>query len=440
MIRLTQFVYLTALLFLSVEVWGASAAVKGVRLWEAPDSTRVVFDLNRPVDYQIFELSSPRRLVIDFEQKNMSLNLGNLAAGTSAVKSVRVGKSAKPNVTRVVLDLARAIKPNSFTLPPYKQYGDRLVVDLFEVGERAEQNKVALKTLASKNRDIIIAIDPGHGGEDPGAVGPNGTLEKDITFGIAKKLKKMIDDEPGMRAILTREGDYFLRLRKRQEVARKARADLFVSIHADSFPDARAKGSSVWIVSNKGARSEVGRWLEARESSSEKLGGVEPINDKDPVLAELLLELSMDYSVGESYGIANSVLKQMKGVVHKIHRKTVQEAAFVVLKAPDITSLLIEAAFISNPKEEKLIRSKSYQRKLAKAIKKGIKNYYRKVPPEGTLYADLARGKILKHKIVPGDTLSEIALRFGTTVAAIKAKNSLPSDLLTVGQVISIPL
>ena len=439
MIRLVQYVFFVAVLLMNFEVWGA-VAVKGVRLWEAPESTRVVFDLTEPVDYKIFELSSPRRLVIDFEQQNMSLSLGNIAASTSAVKKVRVGKSSKPNVTRVVLDLAREIRPNSFTLEPYKQYGNRLVVDLFEVGARADQKKVALKTLPSKHRDIVIAIDPGHGGEDPGAIGPEGTLEKDVTFAIAKKLKAMIDKEPGMRAILTREGDYFLRLRKRQEVARKARADLFVSIHADSFPDARAKGSSVWIVSNKGARSEVGRWLEERESSSELLGGVEPINDKDPVLAELLLELSMDYSVGESYGIANSVLKQMKGAVHKIHRKTVQEAAFVVLKAPDITSILIEAAFISNPKEESLIRTSNYQRKFARAISKGIKKYYRKVPPEGTLYADLAKGKIYRHKIVPGDTLSEIALRFGTTVSAIKAKNSLPNDLLTVGQVIAIPL
>ncbi|MEM9100858.1 MAG: N-acetylmuramoyl-L-alanine amidase [Pseudomonadota bacterium] len=417
-----------------------AAEIKGVRLWQSPESTRVVFDLSSPVQYKLYPLESPERIVIDFSESNMPINLDSLNLAKSVVGKIRTASAGKnKSQTRVVLDLKRKMRPNSFALEPFKQYGHRLVIDLFELNKKLPEKSRPKKQLVNKKRDIVVAIDPGHGGEDPGAIGATGTHEKIITLAVSKRLKKLIDKEPGMRAVLTRTGDYFIRLRKRQEIARKHKADLFVSIHADSFPDKRAKGASVWVVSNKGARSEVGRWLEQKESASDLLGGVEQISDKDPVLAELLLELSMDYSVGESFGVAQSVIKSMAPYVYKVHRKTVQEAGFVVLKAPDITSILIEGAFISNPKEEKLLKTASYQQKLAKGIFKGIKQYYRVNPPEGTLYAELVKSRGKQHTIQKGETLSHLAKKFGTTVNAIRDENRLKNDRVFEGQTITIP-
>ncbi|NVJ48987.1 MAG: N-acetylmuramoyl-L-alanine amidase, partial [Gammaproteobacteria bacterium] len=319
-----------------------------------------------------------------------------------------------------------------FELEPYQNYGHRLVVDLLDENNQEEAPKA--KTVnASGKRDIVVAIDAGHGGDDPGAVGAKGTLEKNIALSVAKQLASKIDATPGMKAVLVRKGDYFINLRKRTQIARQNQADIFVSIHADGFHDKRARGSSVWVVSPKGAESEMGRWLEQRENESDLLGGVESLSNKDPLLAKVLLDLSTSYSVSASLDAATQVHNRMSKVVPKMHKKRVERAAFVVLKMPDIPAMLVELAFISNPQEEKLLRSKAHRDKLAGAIFDGLQTYFKANPPDGTLMAS-QRVKPSHYTIKSGDTLSDIAARFNLSIAELKRINQLKSDSIKVGQ------
>jgi N-acetylmuramoyl-L-alanine amidase len=296
-----------------------------------------------------------------------------------------------------------------------------------------------MKSLEAKNqpaklRDLVIAIDAGHGGEDPGARGKKGTREKDVVLSIARRLAALVDKEPGMRAVLVRRGDYYIGLRKRMEIARKNRADLFISIHADAFKDRRVQGASVYAVSRRGASSEMARWLAARENAADLVGGVS-LDDKDDLLAEVLLDLAQTATLEASNEVAGNVLTEMKRI-GRVHKRSVQHAGFVVLKSPDIPSLLVETAFISNPSEENRLRSGKHQQKVAAAILGGVRRYFADNPPPGSL---VAKNSPRRHVIRRGDTLSQLAQRYGVSMASLRRHNRLRDDNLLVGAVLTIP-
>ena len=433
MIRL---VFLLAILFANAGVLAAEVA--GVRLWTAPDHTRLVFDTTEPVAHKVFTLTGPDRLVIDIESARASAAFK--ARGAVSDKHLSGLRHAEQDDggLRVVLDLKQAARPKTFVLKPNAGYGHRLVVDLYPV-EATRAPRVAKSTTdIERARDVVVAIDAGHGGDDPGAMGARfRTAEKNITLEIAHRVKRLIDAQPGMRAVLTRTGDYYIGLRKRMELARDQRADLFVSIHADAFRDKRVRGSSVYVLSRRGASSEAARWLAEKENASDLVGGVS-LEDKDPMLASVLLALSQSATQHASLSAAAKVYAEL-GHVGKVHGRRVQQAGFLVLKSPDIPSMLVETGFISNPEDERNLRDARYQDKLAKAIMRGVETFFSEAPPPGTLLAERKKTP-LKHVISRGDTLSEIADRYQVSLAMLRQTNDIRSDnLIRVGQVLLIP-
>lgn len=430
-----RFGLLLFLLLISVANAG-SLKVNGVRLWAAPESTRVVFDVTGPVEHQLFTLKGPDRLVVDLKHASVDKALVKQLQASGVVKGLRSGSRNKDDL-RLVLDLAGPVKPKSFILKPNDQYGHRLVIDLFGAGtaKQREPKTVKAVTEPGRLRDLVIAVDAGHGGEDPGARGRKGTREKDVVLGIARKLAAQINKEPGMKAVLVRDGDYYVGLRKRIDKARKHRADLFVSIHADAFRDRRVSGSSVYVLSRRGASSEMARWLAARENAADLVGGVS-LDDKDDLLAEVLLDLAQTATLETSTGVASNVLSELKKL-GKVHKRQVQHAGFVVLKSPDIPSMLVETAFISNPSEENRLRNRKHQQKVANAVFRGIRRYFTSNPPAGTR---LAAGKTpRRHVVRRGDTLSHIAQRYGVSMNSLRTSNGLKGDRLLVGKMLRIP-
>ncbi|MBN2701676.1 MAG: N-acetylmuramoyl-L-alanine amidase [Methylothermaceae bacterium] len=413
---------------------GFALEIEGVRYWNAPDHIRVVLDTSEPVKPKVFGLENPRRLVIDLPRAKLEAALPELETNPFLQK-IRAGRP-KSKVLRVVLDLKKEIQPKVFVLAPNAHYGHRLVVDLY--GEKkavAEPEEVKQKASPkpSQPREVVVAIDAGHGGEDPGAIGRRGTREKDVVLAIARKLAWLINRNKGMKAVLTRDGDYYVPLRKRIDLARQAKADLFVSIHADSFKHASARGSGVYILSERGASSEAARWLAARENAADLVGGVS-LDDKDDVLAKVLLDLSLTATREHSQSLAKEVLTELERI-GRIHKKSVQSAGFVVLKSPDIPSVLVETAFISNPTEEQRLRSSRYQNYWAKAIHRGIQDYFTTYAPPGTILAQERR-----HVISRGETLSEIAARYGVSLRRLMADNELHDSTIQAGQVLRIPV
>ncbi len=422
------------LFFNSFSAVAGTANVNGIRFWQDPEKTRLVFDVSKSVKYNLFTLNNPYRLVIDITDAALKTKLDKIDIPPRLIKKIR--SSRQKNKLRLVIELKNKITTKDFTLKPFQNYGHRLVVDLQDsVGRKQAIKTVSSRTL-SKNRDIIIAIDAGHGGEDPGASGRKKTREKSVTLAVAKRLAKMIDAEKGMKAVLTRKGDYYVSLRKRTDIARKNKADLFISIHADAFTNKKVKGASVWVLSPRGASSEMGRWLEQKEKLSDLAGGAD-ISHKDPLVAEVLLDLSMHYSVVSSIHAAEKVYKALKSKLPKMHKRSVQKAAFVVLKMPDIPAMLVEMAFISNPTEEKLLKTARQQKKISKAILSGVKAYFKANPPDGSYYASQAT--IRSYRVQSGDTLSGIAQTFGVSIKSIKSSNRLKSSVLKVGQTLTIP-
>ncbi len=422
-------------LLLALPAHAGAVKVTNLRLWEAPDGTRLVFDTSKPVQHTLFSLKNPDRLVIDISNATLEGNIPD-TSGNRILKAIRSGKR-KSGDLRVVLDLSAAVKAKSFVLKPNRQYGDRLVIDLEPV-KRDGRKGAGLQPVKSVDnralRDVVIAIDAGHGGEDPGAIGSRRTREKDVVLAIARRLARLIDREPGMRAVLIRDGDYYLGLRKRIRLAREKRADLFVSIHADAFTDPRARGSSVFTLSRRGASSEAARWLANRENSADLVGGVS-LDDKDDVLASVLLDLSQTATQQASHQVARNVLAGLKRV-GKTHKRTVQQAGFAVLKSPDIPSILVETAFITNPAEARRLRDPSHQQRLAMAIRDGLVDYFRNNAPPGTLLA----GKAPRHHVISrGETLSGIADRYRVSLGQLRKVNSLRSDRIRIGQVLRIP-
>ncbi|WP_218276250.1 N-acetylmuramoyl-L-alanine amidase [Pseudomonas sp. BBP2017] len=461
--RIRALVAVVGLLLTAVTVDAlAVTQVKSMRLWRAPDNTRLVFDLSGPVQHSVFTLTAPDRLVIDINGATLAAPL-TVSTSNTPITSVRSAQRT-PTDLRVVVDLSKSVTPKSFTLAPNAQYGNRLVVDLFDQATDAvsppptppvatapavpvtpAQPAIKLTPVPNGKRDIVIAIDAGHGGEDPGASGSRGQHEKDIVLSIAKELQRQINSEKGFRAELTRTGDYFIPLRKRTEIARKKGADLFISIHADAAPSKAAFGASVFALSDRGATSETARWLADSENRSDLIGGAGNVSldDKDRMLAGVLLDLSMTASLSSSLNVGQKVLGNM-GRVTPLHKRRVEQAGFMVLKSPDIPSILVETGFISNANEAAKLATPSHQQSLARSIHSGVRQFFQQNPPPGTYIAFLRdSGKIAQgpreHSVRPGETLAMIAVRYQVNVASLRSANNLKTDELKVGQSLHIP-
>ncbi len=370
----------------------AEAQVLSSRIWPARDYTRLTLESRDEIKFTLFGVKDPERLVLDLELAELSPALLELntkvAADDPYVQGLRVAHN-RPGIVRLVLDLKAEVKPQVFTLKPIAEYGHRLVLDLYPMVpldplaaliEESEKPKALDKSKASRvARLAIIVIDAGHGGEDPGATGRHGSREKNITLTIALRLKALVDAEPNMRALLTRDGDYYLPLHVRVDKARKVKADLFVSIHADAFIRPHARGSSVFALSERRATSEAASWLAKKENEADLVGGVN-LDVKDVYLKKTLLDLAQTATIDHSLRLGDLVLRRL-GAVNNLHKPRVEQASFAVLKAPDVPSILVETAFISNPQEEKRLNDESYQNKLARALLDGIRDYIVKHPP-----------------------------------------------------------
>ena len=412
---------------------GAPVSVKNIRMWPAPDHTRVVFDIDRPVKYALFTLHNPDRVVVDLRGARLAKRVPRANPADRLLVRLRAGKR-KHNDLRVVLDLKRQVRPRSFLLKPNRKYGHRLVIDIYPKGggrDEAVVRKPVKRLDPGAIRDVVVAIDPGHGGEDPGAVTRSGIREKDVVLAISRALARRIDRAPGMKAVLIRSGDYYVGLRRRTEIARSRGADLFVSIHADSFRSPRVSGSSVYILSHRGASSEAARWLAEQENSSDFVGGVS-LDDKDSLLASVLLDLSQTATLTASSDLGGRVLKAL-GRVGKRHKRRVERAGFLVLKSPDIPSILVETGFLTNPSDAKRLSTPKHQRAVAEAVFDGIRDFFDRNPPPGTVFA------AQRHTIARGETLSGIAAKYRVSVKRLRAANRLSGNAIQAGDVLRIP-
>ncbi|HEX5393678.1 MAG TPA: N-acetylmuramoyl-L-alanine amidase [Rhodocyclaceae bacterium] len=396
----------------------SGATLLGVRVWPAKDYTRVTLECQEAIKYSYLLVKDPNRLVVDLEGVEFNTVLQSLPGKISEtdpyIKLIRAGRN-KPGVVRLVIELKTEINPQVFTLKPVGEYGNRLVLDLYpaepvdplmallnkssddaplkadsQLGKAPESakpvehvEKVADKAEKDKPLDVsrlvTVVLDPGHGGEDPGAVGQGGNFEKNVVLSIARRLKGKIESEQNMRAAMTRDGDFFIPLHQRVQKARRIQADLFVSVHADAFLKSTARGSSVFVLSEHGASSAAARWMAKKENDADLIGGVN-LGVKDPYLAQTLLDLSQTATLNDSLKLGKSVLGELSRI-NTLHKGEVEQAAFAVLKAPDIPSILVETAFISNPEEEARLTDEDYQDRMAEAILRGIKRYFAKNPP-----------------------------------------------------------
>ncbi|HQU14742.1 MAG: N-acetylmuramoyl-L-alanine amidase [Chromatiales bacterium 21-64-14] len=416
---------------LTPPAFAGGVSVAGARLWAAPDHTRVVFPVSGPVDHSLFTLKHPDRVVLDLKNARRAPGFASPRAPEGVVTRVRSAPRHGTDL-RVVLEVKSAVRPRSFLLSPSPPYGYRLVVDLYNGPARPARAVITAPKRGGAPRDVIVAVDAGHGGEDPGARGPGGTEEKNVTLAIARKLAALIDRQPGMRAVMTRTGDYYIGLRERMDMARRAKADLFISLHADAYRNRQARGASVYILSQRGASSEAARWLARSENASDRVGGVD-LEDKGHMLASVLLDLSQSATLEASMQAARDVLGQLEQV-GRVHRRRVEQAGFMVLKSPDVPSMLVETAFISNPREERELRSPRYQMRIARAVLHGIRRYFVQRAPSGTRFANR------EHVITPGETLSVIAQRYQVTIQRLRVANGLNNDQVQVGEVLRIPI
>ncbi|MCA1777978.1 MAG: N-acetylmuramoyl-L-alanine amidase [Xanthomonadaceae bacterium] len=411
--------------------------VRNVRVWAGPDKTRVVLDLDQKIEYRVFSLDNPDRLVVDIDQAHMSMTPKIAAEHDAVVKKIRHGIREGEHL-RVVLDLSGSARTKSFLLEPTGEYGHRLVLDLHPKNAQSADERIrsVARQLPNDDRDMIVAIDAGHGGEDPGAIGPGGSYEKNVVLALSRELMRQIDDAPGMRAVMIRTGDYYVPLTERYARARQARADLFVSIHADAFRDFRVRGSSVYILSRHGASSQAARLLAESENESDLIGGVN-LAHSDDMLKSVLLDLSQNASLEYSGTAANQILSELKAI-SRIHRRDVESANFVVLRSPDVPSVLVEVGFISNPDDEKNLGSPAYRNKLALAIRRGIEDHFRQTAPRGTWFAS-NRHDAARHVVKRGDTLGTIAQRYSVSLNQLRRVNAIDNDVIHPGAVLVIP-
>jgi N-acetylmuramoyl-L-alanine amidase len=454
------FVIILIMTMLPLSLAWASSSVEGVRVWRAPDNTRIVFDLSDAVAHKIFPLKGPARLVIDIENTRNSADLSSLDLVETPIKRIRSATRDK-NHLRFVLDLKDDVSPRSFVLKKHAGKPDRLVVDLYDKDTVTEKTVelVAAAASVSSRREILVVIDAGHGGEDPGAIGPGRVQEKTVVLDISKRLYAKINSTKGYRAKLTRTNDYYLPLKKRRDFARQHRADLFVSVHADAFKTPYAKGASVFALSQRGATSETARFLARQENDADLIGGVGDVSlkDKDEILKGVLVDLSMSATLGSSLDAGSHILKKMGGIAH-LHKNTVEQAGFLVLKSPDVPSILVETGFISNPEEAKKLSSARYREQMADSIYTGIREFFEKNPPGGTYIAwkqnggkDIAvvaassgtsSSNISSNSsamqsvyiVASGDTLSGISYRLNVTINELKRLNKLKGNTISVGQ------
>jgi N-acetylmuramoyl-L-alanine amidase len=421
--------------FLSIYIH--SAEINSLRISQSAERTRLVFDLSETVDHSMIFLERPDRLVIDIFKTTLGTSFDQIGLNKTPISSIRHGIRNGKDL-RIVLDLKDKVTAQSFILGDDLNANDRLVVDLTNTSKNT--SKTVEKILERTDRKIIIAIDAGHGGKDPGASGPNRLREKKIVLQIAQKIEKLFDRNPHFDGVLVRTGDYYIDHRKRTAIARENDADFFLSIHADGFPDPRAYGASVYALSTQGATSEAARYLESSENRYDLIGGASDlsIDNQDIMLNDILVDLVMSATLRTSLDAGAYVLKNM-GTVARLHKKKVEQAAFLVLKSPDIPSLLIETGFISNPKEAKQLSNSAYQQKMAQAIYAGLYSYYIDRPPVGSSLASNVDNLVRIHVVSRGDTLSEIAVTYGTSMAKILRYNNLSSKVIKIGQKISIP-
>jgi N-acetylmuramoyl-L-alanine amidase len=424
----------TTLLWSSLAGADEPVLVGPVRAGPSDAGTRVTLELSGPAEHTVFSLADPDRVVLDLRSARLSGGAERIAVETPHLAGVRAAPRPGGDL-RLVLDLKRPARPRTFLLKPQAGAGHRLVVEL-AVGASVDTRGLPVGPAAQPSapalRDVVVVIDPGHGGVDPGAVGPGGTQEKRVTLAIARELETLIRRERGMRAVLTRSRDVFVPLRKRMAIARARGADLFVSIHADAFQDPRASGASVYALSANGASSEAARWLADRENAADLVGGVR-LDDKDDVLASVLLDLSQTGTIEASLKAGRRVLTEL-GQAAELHKSTVQQAGFMVLKAPDIPSILVETAFISNPDEERRLLSAAYHKQLARAVLGGVRAFFAESAPPGALLA--AR----RHVIARGESVASVAARYQVSPQTLRAVNGLAGDALPVGKVLTIPV
>ncbi len=412
----------------------ANIQVHDVRLWRAPDHTRIVFDLTGPATHKLITLENPHRIVLDVEDTSLKTKLSSLQLKDTPISRIRSGVREGDDL-RVVLDLSAAVKPKSFELKANDRAGDRLVLDIYDIDSKPAKVKKTVKQ--SSRRNIIIAIDAGHGGEDPGASGPGRLREKNVVLSIAREIETLFKADSGYTPKMIRNGDYYVSLKGRRDLARKYQADLFVSVHADAFKRKEAHGASVYALSTRGATSTAARYLAQRENSADLVGGVR-LSDKDDMLAGVLADLSMTSTLDTSLKLGNDVLRKVDNVA-KLHKKRVEQAGFAVLKSPDIPSILVETGFISNPTEAKNLGSRTYRKKMAAAIHAGIVQWFAAHPPSGTLIAWQKQAGGQQYVIASGDTLSGIAQRFNVSLALLKSQNGLSHTRIQVGQKLTIP-
>ncbi len=439
----TPAVGFVVLALMSVSASGVSR-IENVRIHQSPDKTRVVLDLASPVQHRLFGLENPERLVLDIDAAVIDTNLEEVDLKDSPVQGIRSSNRGGNNL-RVVFDLSEKIRPRSFVLKPVMQYGDRLVIDLYATRQNLEP--LTREDLFKKQqmRDVVIAIDAGHGGEDSGAVGHGNVLEKDVVLSIANMMNELFREEPGYRGLMVRSGDYYVELRRRTSIAHENLADIFLSVHADAFRSPKVSGASVYALSSSGATSETARILAEKENRADLIGGVGggvSLNDKDDLLVHVLLDLATTASLSASLEMGERVLGKV-GRVNKLHKPQVEQAGFVVLKSPEIPSLLIETGYISNPGEARKLATRSHQRKMADAIYEGIRHYMEENPPPGSFLAWKQQDggeNLLTYVIERGDTLSEIASRYDVNFEDLKKINGLRNDLIRVGQVLKIPV
>ncbi|MDD7805196.1 MAG: N-acetylmuramoyl-L-alanine amidase [Endozoicomonas sp. (ex Botrylloides leachii)] len=439
----SSFYLLFSLSVLKTELaWAAMSLISGVRLWRSPDKTRLVFDVSTAVTHSEFTLPNPRRLVIDIKDTTLKTTLTSLRLKNTPIRRVRHGIQHKTSL-RIVLDLSGAVTTKSFLLKPNATYGYRLVVDLFDKDKKEQTPTVKNHT---DWRNIVVAIDAGHGGEDPGAIGYGGGYEKTVTLAIAKKLEALLKKAPGFTPVMIRTGDYYVGLRERTKIARDHHADLLISIHADGFKNWRAHGASVFALSRRGATSEAARWLAHKENMADQIGGEDGIslNDKDDQLAKVLLDLSMTSTLSYSIEVGDKILQNL-GTISHLHKKTVEQAGFVVLKSPDIPSVLVEVGFLTNPQESKKLKNPHHQKAIATSIFDGLNAWFVQKPPPGTLVAKWKQeGKLQTrpdhYVIQAGDTLSGIASQFDISLSSLRKANKISkANDIRVGRVLVIP-
>ncbi len=441
---------LVATLLLIIPNLAFANVVKSFRVWPSPDETRVVIDLSAEADYSYFSLSGPDRLVVDLKNTSMQAKLPVTVTDSPVLKRVRKSSPPNKNTYRLVFELKKGVKAELFTLSPTPggQYGHRLVIDLPH-GKKtatpaAKPNKPTTtnKDMSTVQRaqEILIVIDPGHGGEDPGSIGPSRRkYEKDAVLSISRKLSAQLNAVPGIKTRMTRTGDYFVNLNRRVAIARENDAHLLISIHADAFTSPKPRGGSVFVLNTRRANTEISRWVENHEKQSEILGGsgtafVSNTNDRN--VNQTLLDLQFSHSQKEGYKLATSILGEM-GKVARLHNSKPINTSLAVLRSPQIPSVLVETGFISNPTEEKLLFQRAHQDKLARAITKAVVQYLKDNPPEGTVFSSSSKSAV--HTVKRGESLSVIAQKYGTSTKAIMSANKLKSSGLVVGQKLKIP-